>query len=81
MIDGWTKPSAELAAVLCGDLAMSDASEPIQSCARLGIYRQACAVLDAGTRDERRAALARTPATLRPHIEAEARRVFELRRA
>jgi hypothetical protein len=74
------KPSDELTEVLTGKIAMQDASEAVQSWARLEIYHCACQVLAAPTQGDRRNRLARLPAILRPYVETEAKRIWALRR-
>ena len=49
----------------------------IQSACSLYIYQGACSVLDLPDIEARRAALARLPALIRPHIEAEIRKLWE----
>ena len=79
--NGIARPSEKLADLLRGKTAWDDAPEAIRSCARLEIYRGACAVLDQPSKEERRNMLARLPAAIRPHVEAEAKRIWAMRRS
>jgi hypothetical protein len=60
---------------------MEDEDLSIQSACSLYIYQGACSVLDLPDIEARRAALARLPALIRPHIEAEIRKLWEGRKA
>lgn len=77
--DDW-KPSLKRIAVLSGKVRLEDADPAIQSVCSHDIYLGACAVLDLPTREQRRAALARIPELIRPHIEKEALKIHERRR-
>ena len=74
------KPSVILRKVLSGAVDMRDVDPSIRSLASFEIYKGACAVLKLGGVDARRSALARIPEKIRPYVEQEARRVFELRK-
>lgn len=63
-----------------GRVPWDDAPQAIRSWARLPIYKAACQILAMETKGERRNALGRIPASVRPHVEAEVKRVWELRR-
>jgi len=76
--DDW-RPSRQLADLLSGKLAWGDASPAVESWARLHIYQGACSVLDLPTKGERRNALGKIPASVRPHVEAEAMRIHKIR--
>jgi hypothetical protein len=65
--------------VLIGRIALEDQPDAVQSACRLAIYERSCKILDLGTKIERRAAIARTPEKLRPHIEKEVMRVWRMR--
>ncbi len=69
-------PSHYLRQVLMGNMALEDAPAAVQSWARLEIYEGARAVLNAGGLEKRRAMLARIPEKIRPHVEAEVRRLW-----
>ena len=75
------RPSKHLADLLRGSLAWDEAPESIRSWARLEIYRGACAVLDQPEKGLRRNMLGRIPAAIRPHVEAEAKRLWDMRRS
>jgi hypothetical protein len=70
------RPSETLRRVLAGELAMESAPAAIQSWARFEIHNGAKSVLAIPTTGERRNMLGRIPALVRPHVEAEARRIF-----
>ena len=80
-LNGGTKPSEQLADLLRGKMAWDDAPEAIRSWARLEIYRGACAVLDQPDKGDRRNMLGLIPAAIRPHVEAEAKRIWAMRRS
>ena len=77
---GIARPSEQLADLLRGKMAWDEAPEAIRSWARLEIYRGACAVLDQPGKGDRRNMLGLIPAAIRPHVEAEAKRLWNLRR-
>jgi hypothetical protein len=79
--NGVRKPSALLQDVIDGKTALGDADEAIQSWFRLWVYQRADAVLQHRSSDDRRAALNKEPAIHREAIEAEVRRLFEIRKA
>ncbi len=78
MSNEW-RPSVLVPMVLRGQVALEDVPASIQSACRLHFYQGACAVLDADTKAERRAKLDRIPAEVRPHVAAEAQRIWALR--
>ena len=78
--DGIARPSEQLADLLRGKMAWDDAPEAIRSWARLEVYRGACAVLDQPGKGGRRNMLGLIPDAIRPHVEAEAKRLWNLRR-
>ena len=73
------RPSVLVPMVLRGQVALEDMPAPIQSACRLHFYQGACAVLDGENKAERRARLDRIPAQVRPHVAAEAQRIWALR--
>ena len=79
--DGIARPSEQLADLLRGKMAWDEAPEAIRSWARLEVYRGACAVLDQTGKVERRNMLGLIPAAIRPHVEAEAKRIWAMRRS
>jgi len=62
--------------VLSGQIGMDEVDAGIQSWASLEIYKGARAIADMPSKESRRAALARIPEKIRPHVEAEVRRIF-----
>ena len=72
------KPSAQLEAVLRGKVEMQDAPEAIQSWARFAIYQGACEVLAIDGKGDRRTAISRAPALIRPYLKAEILRLHAL---
>ncbi len=79
--NGIRKPSALLDDVIAGRTELDAADEATQSWFRQWLFERADAVLQQRSADDRRAALAKEPAIHRARIEAEARRLFEIRRA
>ena len=77
---GGPKPSEQLDDLLRGKVAWDDAPEAIRSWAQLEIYRAAVEVLDLPTQGDRRNALGMIPVTVRPHVEARAKRLWAQRR-
>ena len=73
------RPSVLVPMVLLGKIALEDTPAPIQSACQLHFYQGACAVLDGANKAERRARLDRIPAQVRPHVAAEAQRIWALR--
>lgn len=66
--------------VLDGRTYLSDADPSIQSCLRLTIYHKACQILELETKEQRRAEIGNSPELIRPFLEKEILRVWELRR-
>lgn len=77
---GGDKPSEELYSLLMGNTKWEDAPESIRSWARLYLYQAAAVILNASEKSERRKILDSIPAEMRPHVEAEALRVWNLRK-
>lgn len=75
------RPSVQLGRVLSGDVALQDAPASIQSWARLHIYQTARGIIALETKQERRDAMLRVPALIRPMVDAEGRRLWGLRGA
>ena len=65
---------------MTGKKMIEDLEAGVRSAIRIEIYRAACEVLEHKEKDSRRAALSALPAKIRPHIEAEARRIWEMRK-
>ena len=66
--------------VLAGEMPLGEAPRAVQSWAQFFIYQGAEEVLTFENVDERRAALGKLPALVRPLVEAEVRRLWEWRR-
>ena len=75
------KPSEQIAAVLSGAMDLHDAPESIQSACSFHFYQVAVEVLAGKTKAVRQHRLAKVPAKVRPHVEAEAMRLFRLRQS
>jgi len=67
--------------VLAGEIPVGQAPRAVQSWAQFFIYQGAEEVLTFENVDERRAALGKLPALVRPLVEAEVRRLWEWRRS
>ena len=65
---------------MMGTKPIEDLEAGIRSAIRIEIYRAACEVLEHKEKTARKTALAGFPAKIRPHIEAEARRIWEMRK-
>jgi hypothetical protein len=64
-----------------GEVRLEDEDLGIQSACLFHIYKGAVAILAMKTLEARRAAIARLPEAIRPHVEAEARRLFDKSRS
>ena len=64
--------------VLDGRTLLSDADPSVQSCLRLPIYHKACEILEL-PKDRRRWEIDKAPPLIRPFIEDEIIRIWELR--
>lgn len=73
------RPQEWLRLVLSGQIQMEQAPASIQSWARFAIYQGAVEVIQMDTKEERLAALAKIPPSIRPYVEAEVKRVWPLR--
>lgn len=74
-----TWPSDLLRDVLEGRTSIEDASPAIRSWSRFFIHQGALELLALPDKPTRRNALKRVPARIRPHIEAEAKRIWAMR--
>lgn len=74
------RPSCQIAALMSGNLLWHDAPASIRSWARLSIYHAARDVLSREGKEQRRAALDAIPGNIRPHVEQEALRLWQLAR-
>ena len=76
----YDRPSDLIADVMEGNNPLEDMPEAIQSAVRLPIYEMACMILDMG-RSERQPFINNLPVLIRPHIEAETRRIYNVQRS
>jgi hypothetical protein len=74
------KPSQKLEALLMGRVAWEDADDAIRSWARKPIFDAAKQILAEPEKGARRNMLGRIPAAIRPHVEAEVKRLWALRK-
>lgn len=72
-------PSVKLADLLMGRTAWDDADEAIRSWASFHIYEAARLIIGMPEMKNRRIALGKIPAAIRPHIEAEIKRLWPRR--
>ena len=77
-VDDW-RPSVQLSRVLSGDVTLDDAPASIQSWARFHIYQTARGIIALESKQERRDAMLRVPASIRSMVESEGRRLWGLR--
>lgn len=66
--------------LLEGRVEPKDADPRILNWAEFHIHKGAQEILSLPTREERRMALEKVPATVRPYVEREVKRLWELRR-
>ena len=66
--------------VMKGMKAIEDLNAGIRSAIRVEIYWAACAILELPDKTSRKTSLETLPAKIRPHIESEVRRLWEMRR-
>lgn len=66
--------------LLSGQIAMDDTPAAIQSWSRLFIHNGAISVMRLDNKQERRDALDKIPASIRPYVEAELGRIWPMRR-
>jgi hypothetical protein len=69
-----------LADLLEGRVTPENADPRIMHWAELYIFQGAEEILSLPSRDERRIALSKVPETIRPYVEREAKRLWELRK-
>ena len=74
------RPSVKLAALLAGKTAWADADDAVRSMARLPIHNAAVMIRDEPSRPKRAAMLAKIPATIRPHVEARVKEIWDGRK-
>jgi hypothetical protein len=74
------RPSDQLADLLRGKLAWDDAPDAIRSWAALPIHQAAAQIVAAQDKGARRNMLGRIPASVRPHVAEEVKRLWALRR-
>jgi hypothetical protein len=73
---GGKRPSEQVFDVLHGRIRLEDAPASIQSLCSKYIYEGAKDILSRPTKEARRKALSNIPALIRPHVEAEATRIY-----
>lgn len=73
------RPSDRIKAVLMGKVRLEDEDQGIQSVCSKHIFDGAKSLLAIPDKEKRQKALARLPALIRPHIEAEALRQFRMK--
>lgn len=66
--------------VLEGRVSMGDAQPSIQSCVRLPLYQKAVQILALPNIHQRRDEISKAPPLIRPYLEEEIIRVWELRK-
>ena len=66
--------------ILSGQIRLEAAPASIQSWARFPIHQGAVEIVGMYGLDERRAALAKIPPSVRPHVEAEIKRIWPMLR-
>lgn len=77
--DDVPRPSAQLRDLLTGKIAWDAAPMPIISMARFHIYQAAVTIVAAPDKGSRRNMIGKIPASVRPHVEAEVKRIWALR--
>jgi hypothetical protein len=75
------RPSKRIVRVLRGEVKLEDEEKGIQSACSFYIHEGAVELLALPTKDARQRALKKLPEAIRPHIEKEAWRIFDSRRA
>jgi len=74
-----SRPSEQLTALLSGKVAWEDAAPSIRSWATLQIHMAAKQIVAQPERGLRKNMLGRIPASIRPHVETEVKRLWALR--
>ena len=74
------RPSERIRAVLLGKVPLDSEDPSIQSACSWYIYEGAAEILKMPGKQARRAALARIPELVRPHVQAEMIRLHRMRR-
>lgn len=75
------RPSFRIKQVLSGKVKLEDEDQGIQSACSFHIYKGAVSILSMTTLQARRDALSKLPEAIRPHVEKEVRRLFDLKRS
>jgi len=78
--NGIPTPTEQLETLMRGKVAWDDAPTAIRSWASRYIHDAACQVLAEPDKGNRRNMLGRIPANVRPHVEAEVKRLWAARR-
>lgn len=79
--NGILRPSEELREALMGRVAWADVPDAIKSRASLEFYRAAVEILAEKDNATKRKKLNRVPASVRPHVEKEIKRLLALRKS
>lgn len=80
IFDFGKSPRKRIEAVLLGRVALDDEEPSIRSACRLYIYQGAVEILSLGSKEARLRALGKLPPKIKPHVEAEALRIWKLRK-
>ena len=67
--------------VMKGMKAIDELNAGVRSAIRVEIYWAACAILELPDKSSRKTSLETFPAKIRPHIESEVRRIWEMRKS
>lgn len=70
------RPSVRIKRVLSGEVRMEDEEPGIQSACSLEIFKGAKTILAMRTKEDRRRAIGRLPALIRPYVEREVTRLW-----
>jgi len=79
MADMLIRPQEWLNRLLSGQIEMHETPKAIQSWARFSIFEGAEAILRMETIEDRRAALKKIPDKIRPYVESEIKRLWDMR--
>lgn len=77
---GVKRPSSQILLVLQGKIPLEGEDKSVQSVCSRHIFEGAVEILNLPTKAERQIALTKIPSLIRPHIEAEALRIWKDRR-
>lgn len=74
------RPTNRINAVLSGKVRLEDEDVAIQSACSFHIYEGAKELLSISGRENRVAALKKIPELIRPHVKAEAERIYRMKK-